>query len=199
MTLYTRPQLVVLLIVVLVAGTGLAVGHWRRTHPETAARLESLDRTGESSPAGSGDVRLDPDPSPRAASSSLHSDTASPAADDTEGGSQGVIRPGTTAAVPTAIGASTAAPRSRSASASEDPSAWRRTPPKETRAQPLDINRATEDELRTLPGIGSVLAGRIVQAREREGPFASLEDLRRVPGLGRAKLDRIAAAVTLPR
>ena len=175
MTLYTRPQLVVLLIVVLVAGTGLAVGHWRRTHPEIAARLESLDRTGESPPAAPGDARgLQPDPPPSRDSSS--SDVPPR------------VQPGTGADAP-----------SRLRGTSEDPSAWRRTPPKETPAEPLDINRATEDELRTLPGIGSVLAARIVQAREREGPFASLDDLRRVPGLGRAKLDRIAAAVALPR
>jgi competence protein ComEA len=62
----------------------------------------------------------------------------------------------------------------------------------------VDVNRATEDELRTLPGIGGVLAARIVQTRERDGPFASLDDLRRVPGLGRATLERIAAAVALP-
>ncbi len=44
MTLYTRPQLAVLLLVVLVAGIGLGVGHWRRAHPVLAERLERLDR-----------------------------------------------------------------------------------------------------------------------------------------------------------
>jgi len=181
MTLYTRPQLVVLLIVVLVAGSGLAVGHWRRTHPDMAARLEMIDRAAEQSPADHGDAR-GPDPDPA---------------------STPVNPPSTNAPVPTgsrATGASAdAAARSRTEGTPAGPSAWQRSPPKETPAQPLDINRATEDELRTLPGIGSVLAARIVQAREREGPFASLDDLRRVPGLGRAKLQRIAAAITLPR
>jgi competence protein ComEA len=63
--------------------------------------------------------------------------------------------------------------------------------------QPVDINRANEDELRALPGIGGVLAARIVEAREREGPFASLDDLRRVRGLGRAKLERLATAIAV--
>ena len=66
-------------------------------------------------------------------------------------------------------------------------------------AQPVDVNRADADELRSLPGIGAVLAERIVEAREREGPFASLDDLRRVRGLGRAKLERLAASIALGR
>src|SRR5262249_62106371 len=43
--LYTRPQLILLLIVVAAAGAGLAVGHWRARHPELAEQLERLDRT----------------------------------------------------------------------------------------------------------------------------------------------------------
>lgn len=62
---------------------------------------------------------------------------------------------------------------------------------------PIDVNRATEDELRTLPGVGGVLAARIIEARERDGPFASLDDLRRVRGVGRAKLGRLGDALTL--
>jgi competence protein ComEA len=70
--------------------------------------------------------------------------------------------------------------------------------PKSTSPGPaLDINRASEDELRALPGIGSVLASRIVETRDREGPFASVDDLRRVRGLGRAKLEKLTAAVAL--
>jgi competence ComEA-like helix-hairpin-helix protein len=42
--LYTRRQLALLLIVVLVAGAGLGIDRWRRTHPDLAERLEALDR-----------------------------------------------------------------------------------------------------------------------------------------------------------
>ena len=74
----------------------------------------------------------------------------------------------------------------------------RAAPPKSAPpAQPVDVNRATEDELRLLPGIGGVLAARIVEARERDGPFASLDDLRRVRGFGRAKLEKLADAIAL--
>jgi competence ComEA-like helix-hairpin-helix protein len=137
MTLYTRPQLTVLLLVVLVAGIGLGVGHWRRAHPDIAERLERLDR-----------VAAPP----------------SPTVDELP-----LAQP-----------------------------ARRTVPPKSAPStQPVDINRATEDELRTLPGVGGVLAQRIVEARERDGPFTSLEDLRRVRGLGASKIEKLTAAIAL--
>src|SRR5437667_1874991 len=146
MMLYTRPQLVVLLLVVTIAGIGLGVGHWRRTHPELTERLERFDRA--SAPA---DVTVAEPPHP-------------------------------------------SMPRARP----EAPPRRAVTPPKSTPlAQPVDINRASEDELRALPGVGAVLAARIVEARERDGPFASLDDLRRVRGLGRAKLERLASAIAV--
>jgi competence protein ComEA len=46
--------------------------------------------------------------------------------------------------------------------------------------QPIDPNTATVDEIMLLPGVGEVLAERIVEGR----PYKSVEDLRRVPGIG---------------
>jgi competence protein ComEA len=70
------------------------------------------------------------------------------------------------------------------------------TPP--APARPLDINRASVDDLTRLPGIGPVLAARIVAARDANGAFRSVDDLRRVSGVGPAKLsalrDRIVFA-----
>jgi competence protein ComEA len=51
----------------------------------------------------------------------------------------------------------------------------------------IDVNRASASELRRLPGIGQTLAQRIVEERERR-PFAKVEDLRRVSGIGATKL-----------
>jgi competence protein ComEA len=48
----------------------------------------------------------------------------------------------------------------------------------------ININRASATELEALPGIGTVLAARIVQDREANGPFATVEDLKRVRGIG---------------
>ena len=44
MTLYTRRQILVLLILLAIAGFGLAVGHWRRARPDAVDYLEQLDR-----------------------------------------------------------------------------------------------------------------------------------------------------------
>lgn len=44
MTPYTRPQLLLILLLVGAVGTGLGVDHWRRARPALAERLEGLDR-----------------------------------------------------------------------------------------------------------------------------------------------------------
>jgi DNA uptake protein ComE-like DNA-binding protein/endonuclease YncB( thermonuclease family) len=51
----------------------------------------------------------------------------------------------------------------------------------------IDINTATEKELRTIPGIGPVMAARIIGAR----PFRSADDLKKVNGIGDKKYTRI--------
>lgn len=55
----------------------------------------------------------------------------------------------------------------------------------------IDINRADEQTLTMLNGIGEVLAARIVQYRDEHGPFQSLEDLIKVKGIGEATVERI--------
>jgi competence ComEA-like helix-hairpin-helix protein len=52
----------------------------------------------------------------------------------------------------------------------------------------LDLNRANKYELVQLPGIGPKLAEMIVQDRETQGPFESVEDLSRIRGIGDATL-----------
>ena len=63
-------------------------------------------------------------------------------------------------------------------------------------AELVDLNTATLAELDTLPGIGPVLAARIVAEREKK-PFASVDELRRVSGIGPKKLDAIRSLVTV--
>jgi competence protein ComEA len=62
--------------------------------------------------------------------------------------------------------------------------------------QPIDINRASPDELDTLPGIGPATAAAIVAERQRNGPFAGVDDLDRVPGIGPAKVNALRGLVT---
>ncbi|MEN8240202.1 MAG: helix-hairpin-helix domain-containing protein [Actinomycetota bacterium] len=52
----------------------------------------------------------------------------------------------------------------------------------------IDLNRSTASQLEGLPGVGPVLAARIVAFREDNGPFTEIEDLLDVPGIGEAKL-----------
>ena len=59
----------------------------------------------------------------------------------------------------------------------------------------LDINRATVDELEGLPGVGPVIAERIVEFRDTHGPFAQAGDMRDVPGVGEKMFDALAALI----
>jgi comEA protein len=60
---------------------------------------------------------------------------------------------------------------------------------------PVDVNRATAEELATLPGIGPALAERIVEWREANGRFATADDLDKVPGIGPATVERLRPRV----
>ena len=52
----------------------------------------------------------------------------------------------------------------------------------------IDLNRASATELEALPGIGPATAAAIIEHRERNGPFARVDDLLAVRGVGEAKL-----------
>ncbi|HEV8375877.1 MAG TPA: helix-hairpin-helix domain-containing protein [Candidatus Polarisedimenticolia bacterium] len=55
----------------------------------------------------------------------------------------------------------------------------------------VNLNTATVDELTTLPGIGPSYAKRIVEFREKNGPFKKVEDLLNVQGIGEKTLEKI--------
>lgn len=145
MTLYSRYQLIVLLVLLCTAGLGLAVGHWRRAHPDVVERLEQFDRTPP--PAGS-----------------LAPPASSPASPE----------------------------RGR-------PRATSRPARQTSRAARIDLNRADVAELTRLPGIGPVLATRIVRAREADGPFDAVDDLHHVGGVSRRTIERLRQLVTVTR
>jgi competence protein ComEA len=64
-------------------------------------------------------------------------------------------------------------------------------------AGPVDLNAATAADLDALPGIGPVLAQRIVEHRERNGAFRSVEQLDDVPGIGPTTYAELAELVTV--
>lgn len=59
----------------------------------------------------------------------------------------------------------------------------------------LDLNRASAGELESLPGIGAVLAQRVIVFRESVGRFQKIEDLRGVKGIGAKKFERLKSFV----
>ncbi len=63
----------------------------------------------------------------------------------------------------------------------------------------VDINRATAAELQAIPGIGPVIADRIVAYRGEHGPFRQVDELMQVAGVGEKTLARIAPLVTARR
>ena len=63
--------------------------------------------------------------------------------------------------------------------------------PATTDAQRLDINRATVEELQALPGIGIVLARRVVERRTARGSFNTVEELLEVKGIGEKRLNSL--------
>lgn len=61
----------------------------------------------------------------------------------------------------------------------------------------VNINRANSSELVVLPGIGEVLANRIIEYRSEKGDFKSIEELRNVSGIGDKKFNEIKDKVIL--
>lgn len=63
----------------------------------------------------------------------------------------------------------------------------------------VDLNSATVDELESLPGIGTVLAQRVIAYRTSVGRFLAVEDLREVKGIGAKKFEQVKSLVTVAR
>ncbi len=66
-----------------------------------------------------------------------------------------------------------------------------------SREHPVNLNTAGAVELETLPGVGPATAAAIVDDRTAHGPFASVDELTRVRGIGPAKLEQVRALVVV--
>ncbi len=60
--------------------------------------------------------------------------------------------------------------------------------PSETR---VNINKASQQDLETIPGIGAVIARRIINHRLTYGPFKNCDDLKQVKGIGDKKIEQV--------
>lgn len=60
------------------------------------------------------------------------------------------------------------------------------------------VNQATVEDLQRLPGVGPVLAGRILDYRDAHGPFLVIEDLLDVPGIGEGRLAELRDQIVIP-
>jgi comEA protein len=64
------------------------------------------------------------------------------------------------------------------------------------RPNSININTASKDQLMLLPGIGEGYAERIILYRDDNGPFSSVDELERVKGIGKKKLEKLKPFVT---
>lgn len=64
-------------------------------------------------------------------------------------------------------------------------------------AGPLNINTATKSELMSLPGIGEVTAERIIAHRNDAGAFSTIEELRKIKGISKLKLQKLKPLITV--
>ena len=61
----------------------------------------------------------------------------------------------------------------------------------------VDVNSASKEDLMTLPGIGPVLAQRILEYRESQGGFESVDELQNVKGISKKKLEKLRPLVVV--
>ncbi len=63
--------------------------------------------------------------------------------------------------------------------------------------QLIDLNSATKEELMELPGIGAVLADRILEHRAKIGKFRSIEEIQAVRGISKKKFEQMRNSITI--
>ena len=61
----------------------------------------------------------------------------------------------------------------------------------------IDLNTATLSQLDSLPGIGPVIAERILELREKSGPYKRIEDLMNIRGIGEKKFLKLKDLITV--
>ncbi len=110
----------------------------------------------------------------------------------------GAEREGLNLAAPLADGAQVRVPRAGEAALPSSPVLLPTTPARASvPGGRVNLNAASPAELDALPGIGPVLAQRIVDDRVANGPYRTLEDIKRVRGIGDALYEQIKELITV--
>lgn len=78
-----------------------------------------------------------------------------------------------------------------------EPNAEESTAEDDTATIKVNVNTASKQELMTLPGIGEVLSDRILAHRTEAGPFKTIDDLRKVKGISKRKLEQLLPFIVL--
>ena len=55
----------------------------------------------------------------------------------------------------------------------------------------VNINTADKEALSSFPGVGPVIAGRIIEYREKNGPFKNIEEITKIKGIGEKTFQKI--------
>jgi comEA protein len=66
-----------------------------------------------------------------------------------------------------------------------------------TKKQRVNVNKADQETLESLPGIGPAYAGRIIKYRKKHGGFDTLEELKKINGIGEKRLDNLKPFIKL--
>lgn len=66
-----------------------------------------------------------------------------------------------------------------------------------TKGGKININKADENELQNLPGIGTAKAASIIQYRQENGSFQTIEDLKKISGIGDKTFDKLKESITV--
>lgn len=77
------------------------------------------------------------------------------------------------------------------------PSAPGRGAAKPAVAPAINLNTASASDLEKLPGIGARTAGRIVEYRQKNGPFKKIEELMNVPGVGEKNFLKLRSQISV--
>jgi len=81
--------------------------------------------------------------------------------------------------------------------ASKTPELKQVTKPCEPTSKKVNINRATSAELQTLPGVGPVIAQRILEYRRKNPPFRKVEELLIIKGISPDRLQRMKGRISV--